>query len=88
MATSDKFLSVLKEIIREEINKTDQTVLCKVQSNNSDGTVNVFILPDLTTIVYNIINASKYELIEGDIVILYKIKNQINNSFIIAKYRP
>lgn len=87
MTTSEKFLSLLKELIKQEISKRDCTEMCRIVSVNSDGSLNINVLPDLNTQFFNIINASKYEFVPGDIGILYKIKNNIGNSFVIAKYK-
>lgn len=91
MATTtetDKFLNLIQELINQSLDKMDQTSLCIVQSVNNDGSLNIYFLSDKNTIVYNIINASKYTFAPGDGAILYKIKNQVGNAFVIAKYNP
>ena len=87
MTESNQFYLLLKELISEEIHKLDCTTPCLVDSVNADGTINIYLLPDTATIIPNILNASKYELKKGDIVLLYKVKNRINNSFIITKFK-
>lgn len=88
MKGTDEFVALVRELIREELTKQDNTLPCLIESVNFDGTVNVYLLPDRETIIPNIPNASKYELQKGDSVVLYKIKNQISNAFIIAKLNP
>lgn len=88
MAASKELLQIIKNLINEELKKMDKTELCQIVSVNNDGTLNIYVFPDLVNIIPNIINASKYTFQQGDIAVLYKIKNQIGNSFVIAKYNP
>lgn len=88
MKSADSFIELIREIIRDETANQDQTVVCIIQSVNLDETLNVYVLPDRSTIIPNIINASKYQFVSGDAAVLYKIKNQMNNAFVIAKYNP
>ena len=74
------------EIVREEIRKQDNTVPCIVNSVNEDSTVDLCILPDLNTVIKQIPNPNRIDCREGDTVLLYKVRNQINNSFIIVNY--
>lgn len=83
---AEQLVSLIRELVREELNKRDSTSIGVVRSTNNDGTVNIYLIPDFNTIISNIKNSSKYELKEGDVIVLYKINNQINNSFIISKY--
>lgn len=88
MKSADDFVALIREMIREELAHIDNAIICKVQSVNTDQTVNIYLMPDTTTIIPNIPNDSPYELKAGDNVVLYKIKNQVSNSFIIAKLNP
>lgn len=81
-----EFVEFIRSLIKEEINKMDQTVPCVIQSVNPDNTVNIYLLSDQNTIIPNVINSTRYTFASGDIGILYKIKNRVSNSFIIAKY--
>ena len=81
-----EFVEFIRSLIKEEINKMDQTVPCVIQSVNPDNTVNIYLLSDQNTIIPNVINSTRYTFTSGDIGILYKIKNRVRNSFIIAKY--
>ena len=83
--TSSQLVSLIREMAQIEMAKGDATSICQIQSINVDKTVNVVILPDMTTVINNIVNSSNSELLPGDNAVLYKIKNQISNSFIIAK---
>lgn len=88
MSSANNFINLLRDMIREELNKRDSTSVCVIDSVNPDGTLNIYILPDRSTLFKNILNASKYTFAAGEVGVLYKIRNQINNSFVIAKYKP
>lgn len=86
--SASNLVGLIREIVREELKKTDKTSTCRVSSVNTDGTINLWILPDTSTIIPNILNCSGQQLKDGDIVVLFKIGNNISNSFIFAKYGP
>lgn len=83
--TANKLVNLIRELTQEQLEFLDQTAFCQVQSVNADGTVNVYILPDIENVIYNIINESRFTLSERDICVLYKIGNKLNNAFVIAK---
>lgn len=83
---AEQLVSLIRELVKEELNKRDCTSMGVVKNVNNDGTANIYLIPDFDTVISNIKNSSKYNLKEGDIIVLYKINNQINNSFIISKY--
>ena len=82
---ANDFINIIKQLIQNEINDQDQTVFCTIESVNTDGSLNIYIVPDFTNKIINIKNSSKYNFKSGDYALLYKIKNQISNSFIITK---
>lgn len=86
MTNAEQLVDLIREIVREEVKKQDSTVPCIVDSVNDDGTINLCILPDLDTVIGRIHNPNHIDCQEGDTVLLYKVKNQINNSFIIINY--
>ena len=83
--TANKLVSLIRELTQEQLEALDQTTFCKIQSVNVDGTANVYILPDTDNVISNVINESRFELSAGDICVLYKIGNKLNNAFIVAK---
>ena len=83
---AEQLVDLIREIVREEIRKQDNTVPCIVNSVNEDSTVDLCILPDLNTVIKQIPNPNRIDCHEGDTVLLYKVRNQINNSFIIVNY--
>lgn len=79
------FINIIMQLIQNATDNQDQTVFCSIESVNTDGSLNIYIVPDFTNRVTNIKNASKYEFKQGDTAILFKIRNNIANSFVIAK---
>ena len=53
---AEQLIDLIREIVREEVKKQDNTVPCIVDSVNDDGTVNLCILPDLDTVINRILN--------------------------------
>ena len=77
-----------KTIVKQQINKMSTDAVCEIDSVNDDGTLNVFVLPDRNNIIKNIINESRYNFQKGDNALLYLIRNNLSNSFIVAKFNP
>ena len=86
-ALAKELLDVIKQVIGDIISKQDSTCFVEIDSVNVDNTLNVYIWPDRNTLYINVPNNTLYSFSKGDIGILYKINNQINNSFIISKIR-
>lgn len=84
--SANQLVNLIREIVREEVAKLDRTSIGRVNSVNNDGTVNLVILPDINTQVNNVLNGTTQTLKSGDLVVLYKINNNISNSFVITKY--
>ena len=84
--SANQLVNLIREIVREEVAKLDRTSIGRVNSVNTDGTVNLVILPDTNTQVNNVLNGTTQTLKSGDLVVLYKINNNISNSFVITKY--
>ena len=84
--TAGSFVKVVREIIGNELETRDKTLVCQIESVNADGTLNIFILPDLNTVIYNIINESRYNFSPGDNAILFAVGGEISNSFVVAKF--
>ena len=71
------FVNVIREVVRQEFSNRDSTVIAIVESINSDGTLNLYVLPDRQSVVKNIINQCKYAFKPGDTALLYLIGNII-----------
>lgn len=79
---ADSMVDIIRGIVREEINKTDSTLLCRVKNIYSENAVDVIPVSDKTLILHNIPNMTKYDLNIGDYVYIYRINNQLDNSFV------
>ena len=83
--TSEQLVSLIRDLIKEEISKKDASIICQIASVNENGTMNIILPSDPDTIIPNIKNTSGYEFVAGDYGVLYKIENKLNNSFIFSK---
>lgn len=83
--TSEQLVSLIRDLIKEEISKKDASIICQIASVNKNGTMNIILPSDPDTIIPNIKNTSGYEFVAGDYGVLYKIENKLNNSFIFSK---
>ena len=88
MIDAKDFLSVIRDIIEQQIKDLSTDAVCEIESVNEDGTLNVFVLPDKQTILKNITNESRYNFKRGDNALLYKVHNRLSDSFVVAKFRP
>lgn len=79
---ADNMVDIIRGIVREEINKTDSTILCQVKNIRSDNSADMIPVSDQSLILKNIPNMTKFSLSVGDYVYLYKINNQLDNSFV------
>lgn len=82
---SEQFLTIIKNLIDQKTKQLDCTKTCIVDSVNDDGTVNIFLPPDMSTRISNIQNYSNCNFRNNDVAVLYCIRGEVSNSFIIAK---
>ena len=86
---ANQLVELIRELVRAEAEKQDCTVKCIIQTVNPDKTIDAFLVTDLeqtqNTLLRGLTNMSRYNFVKGDIAILYKMQNNINNSFIIGK---
>lgn len=82
---AEQLVSLVREIVKDEIKNKDAAIICNVMGSNADGTLNISLLSDPDTVISNVYNCTPYNFKSGDYAILYKINNNVNNSFIIAK---
>lgn len=80
------FVDVVRQVVGQEFEKKDKTIVAVVESINDDRTLNVYLPPDNATVFRNIINESVYKFRTGDSAVLYCIKGDVANSFVVAKY--
>ena len=84
----NELVDIIRDIVRQEIAGLDTTVLCQVKSKKGEDHYDVTIVPDDKTIVRNVVNMTKFDLEVGDYVYVFKINNQLSNSFICYKVTP
>ena len=88
MKAADEMVDIIRDIIRQELNGTDSTVLCQVSSKTDDNHYNLFVVPDGDRIIENVVNMTKFDLDPGDLCYVYKIGNRLANAFICYKLTP
>jgi len=81
-------VDIIREIIKQELSTRDATILCQVKRKKDDNHYDLTIVPDDSNVVRNVVNMTKFDLQEGDYVYVYKINNQLSNSFICYKITP
>ena len=84
--SAKEFVGVIKQLLGQEFEKKDRTIVAIVESVNDDRTLNLYIPPDQNTVISNVINESVYKFTAGDSAVLYLIGGQLSNSFVCAKY--
>ena len=89
MGSEDKaavqMVSMIKEIVSQEMDKRDSTILCRVEEQVDEFHYNLTIVPDSSSIVRDVPNMTIFKLKQGDYVYVYKINNQLSNCFICYK---
>lgn len=86
---AEKFVDLVRDIVQQELDKEDDLVLCEVTEKKDDIHYDVNVLLDENNVVVqNVTNVTPMDLKKGDRVYLYKIKNTLQNSFIINKIIP
>ena len=92
MAVTDRaaneLVDIIRDVVRQELNKIDSTILCQVKAIKGEDHYDVAIVPDDQTYLRNVVNMTKFDLEVGDYVYVYKIKNQLGNCFICYKVTP
>lgn len=81
-----ELVDLITNIVRAELDKRDNTVLGRIVQRSGDNNYDLYIEPDMDTIVRNIPTITGMEeLRPGDYVYVFKIGNKFNTSFIIKK---
>ncbi len=79
---ANELVDLIRDMVRQEIKKQDTTILCQVKEKVDENHYNLAIIPDDGSIVRKVPNMTKFEPNVGDYVYVYKINNQLSNSFI------
>ncbi len=85
---AEEMVKTVRDIIQQELSTRGQTVLCQVVAKTDDKHYNVYVVPDESEIIQNVLNTTRLDFKEGDYVYIYKINNQLNNSFIMSAVNP
>lgn len=75
-------ISVIRDLVRQETDQLDRTVVCRIIEDNHDGTYDVCVEPDEETVLHSITALPGMNLQQNDYAYLYKINNKLSNSFI------
>lgn len=86
--TIENLSSAIREIAAQEAEKHSDIVIGEIAEKNSDGTYDVFIVPDFVTPVTNIPNSSIYDFNIGEGCYVRKYNNQLQSSAIVDKIGP
>lgn len=83
------FKKVIEDIVDVKINQRGITkyISAKVQSVNADGSANVYLPPDNTNVISNVLNKTGQKLEVGDSVELCTKNGKVNNSWIAVKHK-
>lgn len=84
-SVAKEFINFIKTMIDESNKKNTFVIPAIVESKNSNNTYNVYIPPDMSTVIKNIHNGSKFDIKYGDTVYIMALNGDIANSFIIYK---
>ena len=83
MKAANDLVDIIKDLIRQELDKRDSVILCEIAAKNADGSAyDVYVVPDHTTLIHNIPNMTRFDLNVGEYCYVYKIQNSFANSFI------
>ena len=74
----NELVDIIRELIKDEIDKTDNTVLCTIEAEEEDGryTVSVVGAPDNQgSLIHGVVNITDYQLEVGSQCYVYAIRN-------------
>lgn len=85
---ANNLVDIIRDIVLNELNKRDSTILCQVKNKKGENHFDVSVVPDEGITISNVLNPTSLDIKEGDYVYIFKIANQLNNSFIVSKIQP
>ena len=85
---ANDLVDIFRDIVRQELSKTDSTILCQVKQKRDDVHYDLAIVPDEQASLKNIPNMTGFSLASGDYVYVFKIRNSTSNCFIVSKVIP
>lgn len=78
-------VELIQRIVEEALSTRDCTQPCIIHAVNEDGTLDISLPPDNVNVLHGIINQSGYKFNPGDSGILFLIRGQTSNAFVISK---
>lgn len=86
MSSAQDFVSLIRNMVRDEINKMDRVIPCTIVTYNKNlEKADIKLISDENTIIYGINNFSKFIFVPGDTAYVYLVQNRLSDSFIIGK---
>lgn len=86
LSSAQDLVDLVREVVREELDSRDNTVLGQVVQKKPDGTYDLYVEPDHENIVHNVVPLFRDVVLNaGDFVYVYKFHNQLSNSVILTK---
>lgn len=82
------FVEEIRKIIDQHTQRLSKEKICEIDSVNEDGTLNVYIENDMSNIVHDVVNESRYNFQKGDRGYIYLIGGKLSNAFVFAKCSP
>ena len=82
---AQELVDLIQKIVDEALATRDRTQPCIVHAVNEDGTLDISLPPDNVNVLHGIINQSGFKFNTGDSAVLYLIRGQTSNAFVISK---
>lgn len=82
------FVEEIRRIIDQHTQRLSKEKICEIDSVNEDGTLNVYIENDMSNIIHDVVNESRYNFQKGDRGYIYLIGGKLSNAFVFAKCSP
>lgn len=88
MDAADKMVDVIRDIIQQELDKRDSVILCEITAQVDENHYNVYVVPDKNSVINSVPNMTKFDFTPGEYCYVFKIQNNLANSFICSKVSP
>lgn len=88
MSAANELVSLIRQLVGEELANKDRSDTCKIVAINNDGTYDAVIVPDEQVTLKRVKSLSPEKLRVGDHVYIYKFQNKLNNVIILTKIGP
>lgn len=86
---ADQIVDIVEDLVDDAVRKrTPSYVLCEVLEQTSDAHYNVYVVPDTTQVLSNIVNNTPYKLSRGDLVYICRMNQNLSTAYIASKVIP